>query len=51
LVPIAHLGAVTRASLRFDPSKNNQRRYILSAHDYEVGEIYVRTGTASVGRV
>jgi hypothetical protein len=41
LVPIADLPVETRAALRIDAPRNNQRRRIRAAADYEIGRITI----------
>jgi hypothetical protein len=49
LVPIADLDVDSRASLRVTPSRNNQRKRIRFAADYEVGRVAIEGLRVSSG--
>jgi PD-(D/E)XK endonuclease len=49
LIPIEDLRLRSRGSLRVAPARNNQRRGIRSAADYELGSVVLRRATAAPG--
>jgi hypothetical protein len=53
LVLIEHMRLRNRGSLRVEPPRNNQRRGIRSAADYEIGSVVLRSGriTARPGAI
>jgi hypothetical protein len=51
LIPIEHLRLRSRGSLRVEPPRNNQRRRIRSASEYEVCSIVLRRTTEAPGAI
>jgi hypothetical protein len=50
LIPMSELPLRRRGTLRVDPTRNNQRRRIRHAADYEIGRVSVMSGGVHEGR-